>query len=64
MFGFGKKNKANKKAKSKNASKKPSREELIAEAMGNARKATDEIGQDNLQRIACLLYTSPSPRDS
>ena len=31
---------------------KPSREEIIAEAMSNARKATEEIGQDTLQKIA------------
>jgi CRISPR/Cas system-associated protein Csm6 len=47
MFGFGKKNKKNKKAQ-----KPQSREELIAEAMSNARKAKDEIGEENLQRIA------------
>lgn len=63
MFGFGK----NKKQKSKKQGKagsaavkkagggKPSREEIIAQAMSNARKATNEIGEENLQRIAAAM---------
>ena len=60
MFGFGKNKKQKSKskkaaaaAKSKTATGKPmSREEIIAQAMSNARKATNEIGEENLQRIA------------
>lgn len=65
MFGFGKGK--NKKPKKGTATKpgakagirpdgqKMSREEIIAEAMANARKATDEIGEENIQRMAAAL---------
>ena len=46
MFGFGKK-------KKKNAPK--SREELIAEAQANARKARETLGQETIEHIASQL---------
>ena len=40
-----------KKKKVANTSKKPSREQIIAEAKENARIATEAIGRDTLDRI-------------
>ena len=48
MFLFGKK----KKKKQTAERQKPSREELIAQATANAKKAREAIGQDTLDRIA------------
>ena len=45
MFGFFKKKKT----------KKPSRDEILAQAQQNAAKARQEIGQENLDRIARAL---------
>ena len=45
MFGFFKKKKT----------AKPSREDIIAQAEKNAAKARQEIGQENLERIARAL---------
>lgn len=39
----------------KKKSKKPSRDDIIAEATANAAKARAEIGQENLDRIARAL---------
>ena len=63
MFGFGKGKNDNKKksaAKKKNAAEKTAREELIAEAMKNAQKAREEIGEENLQRMAAELKKQQS----
>ncbi len=50
MFGlFGKKKKKQK------ASAKPSREQIIAQAQANARKAREEIGDETIQKIAKAL---------
>ena len=50
MFGFGKK----KKSKGTQC-KKPSREELIAQAKENARLARENIGAETLDRIAAAM---------
>ncbi len=61
MFGlFGKsKKKAKKSAGAKAAAQKPggrpTREEIMKEAMANARHARQEIGEENLQRIAAAF---------
>lgn len=48
MFGFLKKNKGGK-------NKKPSREELIADAKANAARARADIGQENIEKMAAAL---------
>ena len=47
MFGIFKKKKAK--------DGKPSREELIAQAQANMRAARQEIGEENIDRLAQLL---------
>ena len=37
------------------AEKKPSREELIAQAQENARRARENIGEETLERIAAAM---------
>ncbi len=51
MFGLFKK-------KKKNA---PSREQIIAQATQNARKAREEIGDENLQKMAAALKRLEDP---
>jgi|GEM_PF-1731438 hypothetical protein len=51
MFGlFGKKNK-----KTAKPQKPRTRQDLINEAMANARKAREEIGEENIQKMAQML---------
>lgn len=50
MFGFGK-GKKGKKGKKK-AGKKMTREQIVAEAMANARKAKEEVGEETIQKLA------------
>jgi hypothetical protein len=56
MFGFGKNKNDNKKKNAAEKGKKPaassSREQLIKEAMENAKKAREEIGEENIQKMA------------
>lgn len=51
MFSFFKKKKP----------EKPSREDIIAQAKENARKAREEIGDENLQRLAEALRRMEDP---
>lgn len=51
MFGFGKNKKSKKKAV-KAGAKKMTREQIVAEAMANARKARDEVGEETIQKLA------------
>lgn len=53
MFNFFK--------KKKKADKKPSREEILAQAKENARKAREEIGDENIQRMAEALKRMDDP---
>lgn len=50
MFGFFKK-----KKQTKIQDSSPSREELVAEAMANARAAREEIGDETLDKIAAAM---------
>ena len=47
--------------KRKKKETKPSREELIAQATANARKAREEIGDENLQRLAEAIRKMDDP---
>ncbi len=47
--------------KKKKKQKKPSREEIIAQAKANAAKAREEIGEENLDRIAEALKRMEDP---
>lgn len=53
MLGFFKKRKP--------PEKKPSREEIIAQATKNARKAREEIGDENIQKMAAALKRLEDP---
>ena len=52
MFGLFKK---------KKPPAKPSREDIIAQAKENARKAREEIGDENIQRLAQALRRMEDP---
>jgi len=52
MFNFFKK---------KKPAKKPSREEILAKAKENARKAREDIGDENIQRMAEALKRMHDP---
>ncbi len=53
MFGFFR--------KKKTKDNKPSREEILRQAQENARKAREEIGDENIQRMAEALQKMHDP---
>lgn len=56
MFGIFKRNKKTESGKnSDKAGQSKSREELKAEALANARKARETIGEENIQKLAKML---------